>query len=233
MLISPSAASGQPAAVFPLNKLCGGLDRISRANMVTFSRGVIWGPGVDGSENGSIQLRGTPDSFLEIPNRAGSDLDTRTSITLLLHVLPFGNRGPIVCFHEDGLGIQIWQEGVVDGKGILTARFSWRDFSQPPTVSKAVLNLNAWNFIGASYDHESGIARLWHDGNEVEAKFIGRKMELATQFSIRIGALATAGPAHCFQGRVADFHVFAESLGRETVRAVGGIFPQGNLRIHV
>ena len=193
---------------------------MSRANLATFSR-VGW-------LGGSIHLRGTANSFIEIPNQAGSDLDTRTSITLLMHVFPVGNRGPILSFHEDGIGVQIWQEGLEDGKGILTARFVWRDFSQPPALTKAVLTMNAWNFIGASYDNDSGIARLWHNGNAVDAKFIGSKMELATQFSIRIGAIASAGPGHCFQGRVSDLHIFCESVGKEMVRSVGGISQEGN-----
>ena len=201
---------------------------MSRANLATFSR-VASAPGPDGTQGGSIHLRGTANSFIEIPNQAGSDLDTRTSITLLMHVFPVGNRGPILSFHEHGLGVQIWQEGLEDGKGILTARFVWRDFSQPPALTKAVLTINTWNFIGASYDHDSGIARLWHNGYVVDAKFIGRKMELATQFSIRIGAIASAGPGHCFQGRVRELHIFCESLGKEMVRTVGGISQEGNL----
>ena len=201
---------------------------MSRANLATFSR-VASAPGPDGTQGGSIHLRGTANSFIEIPNQAGSDLDTRTSITLLMHVFPVGNRGPILSFHEDGIGVQIWQEGLEDGKGILTARFVWRDFSQPPALTKAVLTINAWNFIGASYDHGSGIARLWHNGNVVDAKFIGSKMELATHFSIRIGAITSAGPGHCFQGRVRELHIFCESLGKEMVRTVGGISQEGNL----
>ena len=201
---------------------------MSRANLATFSR-VASAPGPDGTQGGSIHLRGTANSFIEIPNQAGSDLDTRTSITLLMHVFPVGNRGPILSFHEDGIGVQIWQEGLEDGKGILTARFVWRDFSQPPTLTKAVLTINAWNFIGASYDHDSVIARLWHNGNAVDAKFIGSKMELATHFSIRIGAITSAGPGHCFQGRVRELHIFCESLGKEMVRTVGGISQEGNL----
>ena len=189
---------------------------------------VAWAPGRDGAQGGSVQLRGTPASFVEIPNRAGSDLDTRTSITLLMHVFPVGNRGPILCFHEDSLGVQIWQEGLEDGKGILTARFVCRDFSQPLALTKAVLTMNAWNFIGASYDHDSGIARLWHNGNAVDEKFIGSKMELATQFSIRIGAIVSAGPGHYFQGRFQELHIFNESLRKEMVRTVGGIAQEGN-----
>ena len=190
------------------------------------SRGIRWAAETDGMQNAPLQLQGTPDSFVEIPNFPGSDIDTRTSITLLMDVFPTGNRGSILSFHEQGLGLQICLDGVMDGKGILTARFARRDFSQPPSLTKAVLKMNAWNFIGASYDFDSGIARLWHDGNDVEAKYIGQKLELATHCSIRIGALAV--PAQrCFQGRVTDLHIFAESLGKDTIRAVGGIVPQG------
>ncbi|XP_068745964.1 NFX1-type zinc finger-containing protein 1-like [Montipora capricornis] len=216
-------ASARPVAVFPLNGTFQGLDRISRGQLATFSPRTVWAR----DQNRSVQLMGTLDSYIEIPNRPGSDLDTRMSITLLMHVFPAGNRGAIISFQENGLGVQIWQEGMVDGKGILTARFACRDFSQRPEVSKAVLNMNTWNFIGASYDHDSGIACLWHEGNKVETKFIGQKMELATQFSIRIGALADSRQGDCFLGMVADLHIFAESLGRDAVRAVGGIAPQG------
>ena len=220
--------SVQPVAVFPLKQTFGGLELISRGNLATFSPRFTWSR----DESHAVQLMGTPDSFIEIPNSPGSDLDTRTSITLLIHVFPSGNRGPIISFQEHGLGVQLWHDGVVDGKGVLTARFAWRDFSQPPDVSKAVLNLKAWNFVGASYDYESGIARLWHDGNEVETMLIGRKMELATQSSIRIGALADDIPARCFRGKVADFHLFSESLERDTVRSVGGIVSEGNCSIN-
>lgn len=222
----PSSFLVQPVAVFPLNKHCGGLERVSRAKLATLSL-ITWADENDGIHDGSLQLQGTPNSFVEIPNHPGSDLDTRTSITLLMDVFPTGNRGAILSFHERGVGLQISQEGMVDGKGVLIARFVWRDLTQPPALAKAVLKMNAWNFIGASYDHDSGIARLWHDGNEVDAKYIGRKMELATHFSIRIGSLAAAAQ-RCFQGRVTDLHIFADSLGQETVRAIGGIVPQGN-----
>lgn len=223
------SASVRPVAVFPLNKRYGGLERISaRANLATLSRGVTWAAESDGIHNNPLQLQGTPDSFVEIPNHPGSYMDTRTSITLLMDIFPTGNRGSILSFQVLGGGLQICQDDVVDGKGVLTVHFARRDLSQPPALTKAVLKMNAWNFIGASYDHDSGIARLWHDGNEVEAKYIGRKMELATQFSIRIGALQVP-VQRCFQGRVTDLHIFAESLGKETVRTFGGIVSNGKL----
>lgn len=222
------SASVQPVAVFPLNKHCGGLEKTSRANLATLSRGVTWAAESDGIHNKPLQLRGTPDSFVEIPNHPGSFMDTRTSITFLMDIFPTGNRGSILSFRESGGGLQIFQDGVVDGKGVLTVHFARRDLSQTPALTKAVLNMNAWNFIGASYDYDSGIARLWHDGNDVEAKYIGRKLELATQFSIRIGALNVLAQ-RCFEGRVTDLHIFAESIGKETVRAFGGIVSRGKL----
>jgi len=222
------SVSVQPVAVFPLNRHCGGLEKSSRANLATLSPGVAWAAESDGIHNKPLQLRGTPDSFVEIPNHPGSFIDTRTSITLLMDIFPTGNRGSILSFRESGGGLQIVQDGVVDGKGVLTVRFARRDLTPTPPLTKAVLKLNAWNFIGASYDYDSGIARLWHDGNDVEAKYIGRKLELATQFSIRIGPL-NAPVQRCFQGRVTDLHIFAESLGKVTVRAFGGIVPQGKL----
>ena len=222
------SVSVQPLAVFPLNRRCGGLEITSRANLATLSRGATWAAESDDIHNNPLQLRGTPDSFVEIPNVPGNFIDTRTSITLLMDIFPTGNRGSILSFRESGGGVQICQDGVVDGKGVLTVHFARRDLSQPPALTKAVLKMNAWNFIGASYDHDSGIARLWHDGNEVEAIYIGRKLELATQFSIRIGALDVLA-RRCFQGRVTDLHIFAESLGKETVRAFGGIVSHGKL----
>ena len=217
----------QPVAMFPFNHLLNGCEVISRARLATLAH-VSWGTGIDGSQGGSIMLHGRRDSFIEIANYPGSDLDTRYSITILLHVYPIGNRGPILCFHEEGLGVQIWQEDVFDDKGILTARFVWRDHTQSPALTQAVLAMNAWNVIGASYDYESGVAYLWHNGNNVEEKYIGRKMELATQFSIRMGVLATTSLQSCFRGRISQLHIYAEALGREDIRGVGGIVNKGN-----
>lgn len=38
--------------------------------------------------------------------------------------------------------------------------------------------MNVWNFIGVFFDYDFGIVCLWYDGNEVEVKYIGRKLEL-------------------------------------------------------
>ena len=215
-------------AVLPLNKSCGGLEVTSRANLVTLPRGVISAAEADGIHNNPLQLRGTPDSFVEIPNNSGSFIDSRTSITLLMDIFPTGNKGSILSFQESGGGLQICQNGVVDRKGLLKLQFARRDLSQAPLSQRRFLR---WT-PGTTLEHllimTLGLCAYGQDGSEVEAKYIGKKLELATQFSIRIGALDV--PAQrCFQGRVTDLYIFAESLGRETVRAFGGIVSRGKL----
>lgn len=83
-------------------------------------------PGPDGSENGSYELQGARDSFITIPNMENGFLDTYRSMTILLFVYPMSPRGgPIVCFQNKGIiGIQISQDGIENGKGVLTAGFN-------------------------------------------------------------------------------------------------------------
>ena len=216
----------KPLVMFPFNAECGGLEYFSQEEVTFISPRVQNAPGADGTPGGSLQLNGTFDSFIEIPNFDGGWTDARCSITLLAFIYPTGNAGPIVSYDRNGYGVQIWQEGSYGGMGTLTAWFVRRDLALAFPLKKTVLNIDAWNFIGASYDHESGVARLWHNGNEVAATFIGENFDLATQFSIRIGALATPGQ-ECFEGRISHLHIYSEALAVANIQAVGCIPQKG------
>jgi len=63
---------------------------------------------------------------------------------------------------------------VVSGK--LFARFTKRNyhFTQPLTSSES-LALNQWQYVGASYDRNTGIASLWLDGQQVVQTDIGAR----------------------------------------------------------
>ena len=186
-------------------------------------------PGADGAPRGSLELGGNFDSFIEIPNFDGGYTDARRSITILAFIYPTGGSGPIISYERSGFGVQIWQEqeGFNAGMGTLTAWFVGRDLSVAFPIRKTVLKINAWNFIGASYDYNSGMARLWHNGNEVETIFIGKMFDLATQFPIRIGALANPSQEYFFTGRISHLHIYSEALAVENIRAVGCITQQG------
>lgn len=221
----------QPLVMFPFNVQCRGMEYFSQLPLAILSPDVRLALGADGSPGGSLELSGHSGSYIEIPNFERGYADTRGSITILAFIYPTGGNGPIICYERRGHGVQIWHEqGFNVGMGTLAALFVRRDLAFAFTIRKtAVLKINAWNFIGASYDHNSGMARLWHNGNEVETMFIGQTFQnfgLATQFPIRIGALANPWQDSFFTGRISHLHIYSEALGVENIQAVGYINPQ-------
>lgn len=213
--------------MFPFNADCRSLEYFSQTEVAFVSPRVQPALGADGIPGGSLELDGTFNSFIEIPNFDGGWVDARHSVTLLAFIYPTGFSGPVISYDRNGYGLQIWQEGMFGGMGVLSAWFVRRDLAFAFPLKKAVLSINAWNFIGVSYDHVTGIARLWHDGNEVEAVFVGQSFELATQFSIRIGAWASPWQECYFKGRISHLHIYAEALTVSNIQAVGCISPKG------
>ena len=227
----------QPLAMFPFNAECWGLEYFTQEEVAYVTQFVQPAPGPDGNSGGSLQFAGTFDSFIEIPNFCGGPVDAERSITLLAFVYPTGSGGPIVSYHHIyGLGVQLWHEGFHDDLGILRASFVHRDLLvQAAPLSAPVLKMNDWNFIGASYDHVSGMARLWHNGNEVNSDFIGKDFDLATQLAIRIGAVESPGQEYYFTGRISHLHIYADALTVENIQAVGSIpqqFTRGRSPFH-
>lgn len=209
------------------------MEYFSQADLAYISPRVQIAPGADDVEGGSLELAGSYDSFIEIPNMWGGFADAGRSITLLAFIYPTGNGGPILSYDIYGFGVQLWHEGFYGEMGVLRAHFIRRDLMVfAPPLGAPVLNMNAWNFIGASYDHDSGVACLWHNGNEVAAVSIGNNFDLATQFSIRIGALASPWQRYYFAGRICHLHIYAEALTVDNIRAVGGI-QQGEHNQHI
>ena len=200
------------------------MEYFSQADLAFISPRVQIAPGADDVDGGSLELAGTYDSFIEIPNMWGGFADAGRSITLLAFIYPTGSGGPILSYDIYGFGVQLWHEGFYGEMGVLTVYFMRRDLMVcADPLGAPVLNMNAWNFIGVSYDHDSGMARLWHNGIEVTALFIGNNFDLATQFRIRIGALASPWQGCYFAGRISHLHIYAEALTVDNIQAVGGI----------
>lgn len=214
--------------MFPFNAECQGLEYFSQEQIAILSPNVRPAPGPDGHSGGSLKLEGESDSFIDIPNFSGGCADAERSITLLAFVYPLGNRsGAIISYHIDGLGVQLGYEKSDSEMGVLTASFIQRDLMAPAKPLRApVLANNEWNFVGASYDSNSGVARLWHNGNEVTTDHLGKGLELATQFPIRLGALGSSCRENVFSGRISHLHIYDEALTAENIRAVGGISQQ-------
>ena len=58
-------------------------------------------------DGGAYELKGTADSFVEIPN--DGKLDTQNSMTILANIYPSGSGGPILNYKTDGWGVHLWQ----------------------------------------------------------------------------------------------------------------------------
>ena len=204
-----------PVAFFPLNAAYGTKEINNRTAPGDPSE-VGMAPSPDGKANGSYEFYGTSNSYIEFPNSAGGALDVRYSMTMLCWLYHGGQDGPIFDYGTRGKwGVHLW---VYRGK--LSVRYTKRDdysFTNPANLSHTTL-LGGWKFVGASYNHTSGKAKLWVDGAVVKATNIGENLDLATQDSIRMGV--KEGDDIFFKGSIADMQVYNLPLTQEQVQAI-------------
>ena len=208
-----------PIALYPLNNQYKTRELENRQPQGT-PVGVTLAAGPNGKAGGSYQFTGQANSYIEFPNNGG--LDTERSITMLCWLYPQSTDGPIFNYKTSGLwGVHMW---MVLGK--LFARFTKRNyqFTQPLITCKP-LSLNQWQFIGASYDYNTGVTSLWLDGQRAVQTNIGAGLTLATQDNVRMGA--KEGVRWYFRGRIAAMQIYDVALTKRQVNAVK-IASQGN-----
>ncbi|XP_070559945.1 uncharacterized protein [Ptychodera flava] len=144
--------------------------------------GAILVPNAQGTIAGAYQFTGNADSYVEFPNNGA--YDTRYSIHVLMYIFPQGTNGPTFNFKRDD-----WRVHMSGGNEQFAARFMTRNtLSLTATVNTQTLELNNWNFVGASYNHNTGLAKLWVMDQLKSSKDIGI-IELATNYEVRIGAV--------------------------------------------
>ncbi|XP_019619011.1 PREDICTED: atrial natriuretic peptide receptor 2-like isoform X2 [Branchiostoma belcheri] len=148
-------------------------------------------------DRGSYYFGGYPGSKMVIPSVDG--LDVRQSLTVLVKIQPSnGINGTI--FGYNGSGMELLQLGSTG----LSARFVRADGTILKSVNKeGVLEPEKWNYVGATYDYRTGIAKLWHDGKEVASESIGI-VDLRTQGPITVGAN--------FKGKITCLQIYNYSM---------------------
>ena len=208
----------ESVAFFPLN-VTYGTKEISNRVSQGIPALVNLAPGPCGKMDGSYEFLGTSESYIEFPNTAGGPLDVRESITMLCWLYHGGQDGPI--FHYGTIrswGVHLW---VVQGK--LFLRFTHTRYYTSTTALHHTPVAGGWKFVGASYDHDSGEAKLWIDGVVVQTINIGAGLELATQDSIRMGV--KSGDVRYFKGRIAQIQVYNEALTQQQIKTIQGLTP--------
>ncbi|XP_070546460.1 uncharacterized protein [Ptychodera flava] len=170
----------QPVAFWPLDKDAQLTDASGNGNHGVNGGGAILVPDAGGTLAGAYHFTSSGNSYVEFPNNGA--YDTRYSIHMLMYIYPQGTHGPTFHFKRDAWGVHM--EG---GDSSHFVRFCVRNslaFTQELSVN--TLQLNQWNFIGASYDYNRGIAKLWVMNQVVLSMNIG-VVELATNYEARMG----------------------------------------------
>ena len=198
--------------MFPLNAACRTKEFNNRI-IEGVPSGVTLAPGPDGLAGGSYEFYGTSNSYIEIPNSAGGPLDVRYSMTMLCWVYYNGQDGPLFNYRTSGAwAVHLW---VVNGQ--LFVRFNTRDYSFTNHLLHTALT-GGWKFVGASYDRKTGDAKLWVNEAVVQTLNIGAGLDLATQYSVRMGV--KSGDGRFFKGRIAQMQVYDKALSEEQIQAI-------------
>lgn len=169
------------------------------------------GPGPDGWPNTATEFFGNRNSYVEFPNTG--KLDAKNSITVLAWVLHLGYAGPIFNFNRGpGWGVHLWMTKPRQ----FFARFVRRGgrFTTPLVTHGNNVRYKAWNFVGASFDGNTGMATLWVNNRPVVRSNIG-KIRLATNRPVRMGA--KIGDRRYFRGRVSCVQVYSVAFTRKQV----------------
>ena len=175
------------------------------------SNNVTFAPGPFGNPNGSFFFSGDENSFVELNNTG--ELDTRFSITVLawVHVLNF--KGPIYKHEPESYGFSLLVFNSTLG---VKVRYMDRDTLKIYLLHKEeVLKADAWNFIGSTYDYQTGLATIFVNNRTVMQTVIKAKIEIATDSDIRIGAMRSQNLY--FRGRISCLQVYDQALSVDQI----------------
>ena len=175
--------------------------------------GVDLAPGLKEQVDGSYRLESQADSFIEFPNNEGLDIKDSTTILFCMH--PQATDGPIFRIKSSNpSSIHIRMES-----GKLVAEFTGRNHQCTKLTTDQPLPLNQWHHVGSSYDQNTGMASLWLNGQQVEKKYIGDGMHVATQDNVRVGATGDGGPY--FKGRITAMEIYNVALRKKQMNVIG------------
>ncbi|MFC2110852.1 HYR domain-containing protein [Bacteroidota bacterium] len=161
-------------------------DLTGNGSTAALGTNVSWTGGHTGS---GVALPGNGNYYVEIPNSTGGNLDAQYSVSMFASYYPGSNGSdqmPIIQFNANGWGCHLWDVG----NNQLFMRFTNRSTLSisTPALIATVLQPGEWQCVGATYDYNTGMAQLWHNGVSVAQLYIGQ-MQLSTNYPVRIGSV--------------------------------------------
>nr|XP_002741904.2 PREDICTED: uncharacterized protein LOC100369743 [Saccoglossus kowalevskii] len=201
----------KPVAFWPLNSEYG-LDDVSGNGNHGTATGAVLNDDAYGRCTGAYEFTGNENSYIEFPNNCA--YDTEYSLTMMAWVYPTGVDGPIFNYDNDGWGAHLWQTDA-SGAPDEFVRFVRRDRSFTDHLI-VELNMNQWNLFAATYDYNTGMARLYLDGVLKTSLDIG-VTTLATDYEARMGA--RIGDGRYFSGMITCMQVYDVALTESEIMA--------------
>ncbi|XP_070537168.1 uncharacterized protein [Ptychodera flava] len=173
-----------PAAFWPLDGEYMFQDASGNDNNGSPGSDVHFEPNAVGTRNGAMRFTGTDDSYIEFPNNGA--YDTRYSIAMFAYVYQQGMYGPIFNYRHIGWGIHLNA-----GNSVVLTRLYERSTSEETVDLRITAPLNHWKFYGSSYNHITGMFKLWEMDHVLKSVNVGT-IELATDHPGRMGASTDA-----------------------------------------
>lgn len=137
-------------------------------------------------------------------------MDTKNSLTLLAWIRHTGRSGPIFNYYPSGWGVHFW----MTSPRTLFVRFTKRNRQQPAPVVTSRVRPGRWQYVGATYNHRTGVAKLFLNNRFVARRRVGR-FQIATNYPVRMGA--KVGDGRYFRGDISCMQVYAVPLSQKAI----------------
>ena len=198
-------------ALFSLSGTNGTVDMSPNGATKAVSSNITFAPGPFGNPNGSFFFSGDESSYVELTNTG--EPYTRFSISVFAWVHLHNSSGPIYRHEPEYYGFSL--QVIHSTLGVSVRYLDRRTFRRYLLHKTNVLEADAWNFIGTTYDFHTGVATIFVNNNTVMLKVIKAKMELATDSKVRIGAMRKINLY--FRGRISCLQVYDQALSVDQI----------------
>lgn len=201
-----------PIGLYPLNKLYNTADASCFGNLGGIARDVKLVTGPFGKAYTAYEFAGVGTSHITIPQ--SPHLDAEKSITILVWIFQTGQAGSVIQYLNNNyrsVGLHTLNANSV------FVQFLERNGNTVFFSNHTVSLHNHWQYVGVSYNYDSGTAKLWIDGKDVQQMHLG-KFKLSTNRDIRIGS--GQGNGDSFEGRISCIQIYDTALTKDEVTAV-------------
>lgn len=201
-----------PVALFSAHRSDRVVDHGPNGATEAVFNNIMLATGPFGDPAGSFLISGFNNSYVEVKN--GGELDTRFSVSVFAWVHPDASAtraGPI---YEYGCSMWYFPSTLR-----LEIRYMVRDRSKTHILGiEGVIKVNAWNFVGTTYDIHAGVAAVWVNESMVMNTSIGTNVELATQGNLTIGA--SNNHEMQFYGKVSCLQFYDQALSVDQIMKI-------------